>query len=121
MSNVRILLSKRNHGIFCTKSKYLVTVAIWKLIGAFLFSPFPFYTLLMISSKVIMHASFIHFRKPRWRLGNKELSQLWKWAEQNPVCTSSHYSAYLVLKLHKFISLAIDISLRPLILKDRDL
>ncbi|TKV98680.1 hypothetical protein SEVIR_9G575400v4 [Setaria viridis] len=23
-------------------------------------------------------------RKPRWRLGNKELSQLWKWAEQNP-------------------------------------
>ncbi|GJN09343.1 hypothetical protein PR202_ga27344 [Eleusine coracana subsp. coracana] len=23
-------------------------------------------------------------RKPRWRLGNKELSQLWRWAEQNP-------------------------------------
>ncbi|WOL10731.1 THO complex subunit 1 isoform X1 [Canna indica] len=23
-------------------------------------------------------------RKARWRLGNKELSQLWKWAEQNP-------------------------------------
>ncbi|KAF0932849.1 hypothetical protein E2562_012173 [Oryza meyeriana var. granulata] len=23
-------------------------------------------------------------RKPRWRLGNKELAQLWKWAEQNP-------------------------------------
>ncbi|XP_072957590.1 THO complex subunit 1 isoform X3 [Typha angustifolia] len=23
-------------------------------------------------------------RKPRWRLGNKELSQLWKWADQNP-------------------------------------
>ncbi|URD88876.1 THO complex subunit 1 transcription elongation factor [Musa troglodytarum] len=23
-------------------------------------------------------------RKPRWRLGNKELSQLWKWVEQNP-------------------------------------
>ncbi|TVU48661.1 hypothetical protein EJB05_08303 [Eragrostis curvula] len=23
-------------------------------------------------------------RKRRWRLGNKELSQLWKWAEQNP-------------------------------------
>uniref|UniRef100_A0A0C9QU23 TSA: Wollemia nobilis Ref_Wollemi_Transcript_9715_2293 transcribed RNA sequence n=1 Tax=Wollemia nobilis TaxID=56998 RepID=A0A0C9QU23_9CONI len=23
-------------------------------------------------------------RRPRWRLGNKELSQLWKWAEQNP-------------------------------------
>nr|CAB3502267.1 unnamed protein product [Digitaria exilis] len=23
-------------------------------------------------------------RKPRWRLGNKELTQLWKWAEQNP-------------------------------------
>lgn len=22
-------------------------------------------------------------RKPRWRLGNKELSQLWKWADQN--------------------------------------
>ncbi|KAF9686353.1 hypothetical protein SADUNF_Sadunf03G0149900 [Salix dunnii] len=22
--------------------------------------------------------------RPRWRLGNKELSQLWKWAEQNP-------------------------------------
>lgn len=23
-------------------------------------------------------------RKQRWRLGNKELSQLWKWADQNP-------------------------------------
>ncbi|KAI3419303.1 uncharacterized protein J3R85_013304 [Psidium guajava] len=23
-------------------------------------------------------------RRPRWRLGNKELSQLWKWADQNP-------------------------------------
>lgn len=23
-------------------------------------------------------------RRPRWRMGNKELSQLWKWAEQNP-------------------------------------
>ncbi|KAL6011113.1 hypothetical protein ACLOJK_001557 [Asimina triloba] len=23
-------------------------------------------------------------RKPRWRLGNKELSQLWKWADMNP-------------------------------------
>jgi THO complex subunit 1 len=23
-------------------------------------------------------------RRPRWRLGNKELSQIWKWAEQNP-------------------------------------
>lgn len=23
-------------------------------------------------------------RKTRWRLGNKELSQLWKWADQNP-------------------------------------
>ncbi|KAH6557817.1 hypothetical protein KP509_1Z091900 [Ceratopteris richardii] len=23
-------------------------------------------------------------RKTRWRLGNKELSQLWRWAEQNP-------------------------------------
>lgn len=23
--------------------------------------------------------------RPRWRLGNKELSQLWKWADQNPV------------------------------------
>ncbi|XP_074268963.1 THO complex subunit 1 [Silene latifolia] len=23
-------------------------------------------------------------RKPRWRLGNRELSQLWKWADQNP-------------------------------------
>ncbi|CAM0871010.1 unnamed protein product [Alopecurus aequalis] len=23
-------------------------------------------------------------RKPRWRLGNKELAQLWKWAELNP-------------------------------------
>ncbi|KAJ0605153.1 putative THO complex, subunit THOC1 protein [Helianthus annuus] len=23
-------------------------------------------------------------RRPRWRLGNKELAQLWKWAEQNP-------------------------------------
>ncbi|KAL3676036.1 hypothetical protein R1sor_025984 [Riccia sorocarpa] len=23
-------------------------------------------------------------RRPRWRLGNKELSQLWKWAEMNP-------------------------------------
>ncbi|KAJ8431159.1 hypothetical protein Cgig2_026756 [Carnegiea gigantea] len=22
--------------------------------------------------------------RPRWRLGNKELSQLWKWADQNP-------------------------------------
>lgn len=38
----RILLSKRNHGIFCTKLKYLVTVAIWKLVGVFLFSPNPF-------------------------------------------------------------------------------
>uniref|UniRef100_A0ACD5WI89 Uncharacterized protein n=1 Tax=Avena sativa TaxID=4498 RepID=A0ACD5WI89_AVESA len=36
-------------------------------------------------------------RKPRWRLGNKELAQLWKWAELNPnaltdpdrVCTPS--------------------------------
>jgi len=25
------------------------------------------------------------FSRPRWRLGNKELSQLWKWADQNPV------------------------------------
>ncbi|KAH7664353.1 THO complex subunit THOC1 protein [Dioscorea alata] len=24
-------------------------------------------------------------RKPRWRLGNRELSQLWKWADQNPI------------------------------------
>ncbi|KAK7281638.1 hypothetical protein RIF29_09807 [Crotalaria pallida] len=23
-------------------------------------------------------------RRPKWRLGNKELSQLWKWADQNP-------------------------------------
>ncbi|KAH9686398.1 THO complex subunit 1 [Citrus sinensis] len=23
-------------------------------------------------------------KRPRWRLGNKELSQLWKWADQNP-------------------------------------
>lgn len=23
-------------------------------------------------------------RRPRWRLGNKELSHLWKWADQNP-------------------------------------
>ncbi|KAK4748920.1 hypothetical protein SAY87_015506 [Trapa incisa] len=23
-------------------------------------------------------------RRPRWRLGNKELSQLWRWSEQNP-------------------------------------
>eukprot|EP00246_Nothoceros_aenigmaticus_P008090 TRINITY_DN22580_c0_g1_i1.p1 TRINITY_DN22580_c0_g1~~TRINITY_DN22580_c0_g1_i1.p1 ORF type:complete len:631 (+),score=143.69 TRINITY_DN22580_c0_g1_i1:416-2308(+) len=23
-------------------------------------------------------------RRPRWRLGNKELSQLWKWSEHNP-------------------------------------
>lgn len=23
-------------------------------------------------------------RRPRWRLGNKELAQLWKWADQNP-------------------------------------
>ncbi|KAL8061850.1 hypothetical protein ABFX02_02G109900 [Erythranthe guttata] len=23
-------------------------------------------------------------RRPRWRMGNKELSQLWKWADQNP-------------------------------------
>jgi len=23
-------------------------------------------------------------RRPRWRMGNKELSQLWKWTEQNP-------------------------------------
>ncbi|KAL2636416.1 hypothetical protein R1flu_007895 [Riccia fluitans] len=23
-------------------------------------------------------------RRPRWRLGNKELSQLWKWADMNP-------------------------------------
>lgn len=23
-------------------------------------------------------------RRPRWRLGNRELSQLWKWADQNP-------------------------------------
>ncbi|XP_031399822.1 THO complex subunit 1 isoform X1 [Punica granatum] len=23
-------------------------------------------------------------RRPRWRLGNKELSQLWRWADQNP-------------------------------------
>ncbi|KAF3665314.1 THO complex subunit 1 [Capsicum annuum] len=25
-------------------------------------------------------------RRPRWRLGNKELSQLWRWADQYPVC-----------------------------------
>lgn len=30
-------------------------------------------------------------RRPRWRLGNKELSQLWKWADQNPnALTDSH-------------------------------
>ncbi|KAL5570587.1 hypothetical protein UlMin_027162 [Ulmus minor] len=23
-------------------------------------------------------------RRPRWRMGNRELSQLWKWADQNP-------------------------------------
>ncbi|RXH76131.1 hypothetical protein DVH24_019019 [Malus domestica] len=23
-------------------------------------------------------------KRPRWRMGNKELSQLWKWADQNP-------------------------------------
>lgn len=28
---------------------------------------------------------YINFSRPRWRLGNKELSQLWKWADQNPV------------------------------------
>ncbi|KAI5410919.1 THO complex subunit 1 [Lathyrus oleraceus] len=32
--------------------------------------------------KVVQDAS--KKRKPRWRMGNKELSQLWKWADQNP-------------------------------------
>lgn len=29
---------------------------------------------------------FLTCSKPRWRLGNKQLSQLWKWAEDNRVC-----------------------------------
>ncbi|XP_015581368.1 THO complex subunit 1 isoform X2 [Ricinus communis] len=35
-----------------------------------------------IENKTIQEGS--KKRKPRWRLGNKELSQLWKWADQNP-------------------------------------
>ncbi|EMS51789.1 hypothetical protein TRIUR3_18073 [Triticum urartu] len=31
--------------------------------------------------------------KPRWRLGNKELAQLWKWAELNPMDTSARETA----------------------------
>ncbi|KAJ0605150.1 putative THO complex, subunit THOC1 protein [Helianthus annuus] len=31
-------------------------------------------------------------RRPRWRLGNKELAQLWKWAEQNPAGIEAEYS-----------------------------
>lgn len=30
------------------------------------------------------HQDGVKKRRPRWRLGNKELSQLWKWADQNP-------------------------------------
>uniref|UniRef100_A0A803MX55 THO complex subunit 1 n=1 Tax=Chenopodium quinoa TaxID=63459 RepID=A0A803MX55_CHEQI len=32
-------------------------------------------------------------RRPRWRLGNKELSQLWKWADQNPMDPSAGIEA----------------------------
>ncbi|XVF00176.1 hypothetical protein REPUB_Repub03eG0262700 [Reevesia pubescens] len=34
-------------------------------------------------------------RRPRWRLGNKELSQLWKWSDQNLVycCKGLRFSA----------------------------
>lgn len=31
------------------------------------------------------------YSKQRWRLGNKELAQLWKWADQNPVCQTQTY------------------------------
>ncbi|XP_024030380.1 THO complex subunit 1 [Morus notabilis] len=35
-----------------------------------------------IEKKVVQDG--VKKRRPRWRLGNKELSQLWKWADQNP-------------------------------------
>ncbi|KAK6162709.1 hypothetical protein DH2020_002550 [Rehmannia glutinosa] len=33
---------------------------------------------------VYLCPSTLSYFRPRWRLGNKELSQLWKWADQNP-------------------------------------
>lgn len=36
----------------------------------------------LIEKKVVQDG--VRKRRPRWRLGNKELSQLWKWADQNP-------------------------------------
>ncbi|KHN01968.1 Putative disease resistance protein [Glycine soja] len=48
--------------------------------------------------------------RPRWRLGNKELSQLWKWADQNPndlfrevvaECTQHHLDFQSLIR-HEF-------------------
>lgn len=42
-----------------------------------------------------MLISFTSFcSKARWRLGNKELSQLWKWADQNPVWNIHPFTAF---------------------------
>lgn len=58
-------------------------------------------------------------RKPRWRLGNKQLSQLWKWAEDNRVCSHSnllvfkdklfHIPMLYIYSLYVFHMLAISI------------
>lgn len=36
--------------------------------------------------------------RPRWRMGNKELSQLWKWSDQNPV----HFSPFVLMSSFSF-------------------
>ncbi|RVW96999.1 hypothetical protein CK203_032358 [Vitis vinifera] len=43
----------------------------------------PFLNLLLIFRPLSQS-----FSRPRWRMGNKELSQLWKWADQNPLSPS---------------------------------
>lgn len=48
------------------------------------------------------------FSKPRWRLGNKELSQLWKWADQNPVCYSLQ-NLWLVLNMQGILNAVLNL------------
>lgn len=56
------------------------------------------------------------FRRPRWRLGNKELSQLWKWADQNPVCYFL-LSLIIYLKAKKKKTSYINIFCNPSLMK----
>ncbi|CAN1757137.1 THO complex subunit 1 [Linum perenne] len=52
------------------------TMVWWKRDGC------PPYEKQPVEKKTVQEGS--KKRRPRWRMGNKELSQLWKWADQNP-------------------------------------